>query len=221
MPPMWTEPASFGFLGSVTSYWRISPVPSKRHTETCRPSTGRCQLPAAAPRRSLAGAAATGPLPRTQERLSLFSRCGIFHPRATRSRSILRGLWCLPQRPGSRIRGRGREPDEPREPFDGWHRDRSSGHFAEPGDPRSGSDGRIYLTANPPARSRSRTAVATPTRSIPCSRAADSTRSHNAGFGGPRSISQRPGTSKVSQSMMKIPGGPSVPSLPLPPSVLT
>ena len=38
---------------------------------------------------------------------------------------------------------------------------------------------------------------------------------------GPRSISQRPRTSNVSQSMMKTPGGPSVPSLPPPPSVLT
>jgi hypothetical protein len=25
----WTEPASFGFLGSATSYWRISPVPQQ------------------------------------------------------------------------------------------------------------------------------------------------------------------------------------------------
>src|SRR5450631_1380723 len=29
MPPMCTEPASLGFRGSVTSYWRISPVPQQ------------------------------------------------------------------------------------------------------------------------------------------------------------------------------------------------
>ena len=36
------------------------------------------------------------------------------------------------------------------------------------------------------------------------------------GFGVNNSISQRPRPPKVSQSMMKIPGGPSVPSLPAP-----
>ena len=48
-----------------------------------------------------------------------------------------------------------------------------------------------------------------------------STRNPRAGLGIPRSISRRPRISNVSQSMMNTPGGPSVPSLPPPPSVLT
>jgi hypothetical protein len=107
----------------------------------------------------------------------------------------------------------------PPAPSGDWHRDRSSGRCAGPSDPRSmwwAILVREQVLRHDPVLELWRQPHSLDTSS----RAAGSTRSHSAGLG-PRSISQRPRISNVWASMMKMPGGPSVPFLPPPPSVLT
>ena len=128
-------------------------------------------------------------------------------------------LWCRPRRRGSRTR----EPDRARAHFQrhlmiGAEID---GLDVSPGPQIPEVIRWPYLfESRSPARSRSRTAAAMPTRSSPCN-PRQVPPEVICSVCGTRSISHLPSTSKVWQSMMKMPGGPSVPSLPPPPSVLT
>ena len=151
--------------------------------------------------------------------LSRSSRNGICRPRATTSKSSLRGWSCRRPHRGNRIALWDRGQVAPREPSGDLRRGRWSVRCGGRAGPRSAPYARICWTADPLARCRFRTAAAAPIRLIPYSRVAGSTRNHSACPAAPRSISQRPITSKVSQSMMKMPGGPSVPSGPPPPKV--
>src|SRR5258706_3817146 len=64
-----------------------------------------------------------------------------------------------------RTRARDRARAAPRATSGDGRRDRSSARFAGPGDPRSECEGHTCSRAGPPARSRSRTGAAAPTRS--------------------------------------------------------
>ena len=85
----WTEPASFGFLGSVTSYCRISPVPQQATYRNLSSMDRSMSVTSGgtAPKPCRSGGSWCSSAQVVLAGWSRFSRCGTCHPHATRSRS--------------------------------------------------------------------------------------------------------------------------------------